>query len=225
MTDVADPTQLVELADYRARTADLYARVRADLAAGVDPAETWRRWVDERNGLLDTHPQSAVGPSELDFWAYDPAFRFEVVVEPPEGDGAGVRPIAVHEGEGVAPRRFTPVGRVSLPGLGPVGGGARLPLYWADAYSGGFFLPFRDATNGEETFGVGRYVLDGPKSADLGRVPGAGDGERLVIDLNFAYHPSCVWGDWVCPLAHPDSRVVARVEAGERRPWGLGGRR
>ena len=81
-------------------------------------------------------------------------------------------------------------------------------------YAGGLFLPFRDATNGAETYGAGRYVLDTAKSADLGGDPAAG---TLVIDLNFAFQPSCALDPlWACPLAPPSNRLEARVEAGER---------
>jgi uncharacterized protein (DUF1684 family) len=34
-----------------------------------------------------------------------------------------------------------------------------LELYWLEAYGGGIFVPFGDATNGSETYGPGRYVL------------------------------------------------------------------
>jgi uncharacterized protein (DUF1684 family) len=86
-----------------------------------------------------------------------------------------------------------------------------LDLFWFDDYAGGLFLPFRDATSGTETYGGGRYLLDGAKSADLGAVDG-----RLVLDFNFAYHPSCVHDPrWACPLAPPQNRLPVRVEGGE----------
>src|SRR5438874_9363892 len=47
-------------------------------------------------------------------------------------------------------------------------GSRRLAVYWMAGYAGGLFLPFRDATNGAETYGAGRYLLDGCTSADLG---------------------------------------------------------
>lgn len=105
----------------------------------------------------------------------------------------------------------TPVGRVRLP---LAGGDRTLTVSWLAGYADGLFLPFRDATNGVETYGAGRYVLDTAKSADLG-----GDATRrtLVVDLNFAYHPSCAFDPrWACPLAPPENRLDIRIEAGER---------
>ena len=80
-------------------------------------------------------------------------------------------------------------------------------------YSGGIFLPFGDATNGGQTYGAGRYLLDTAKGADLGVTP---DG-ALILDFNFAYQPSCAFDPrWACPLAPPEARVSIAIEAGER---------
>ena len=49
------------------------------------------------------------------------------------------------------------------------------------------------------------------KGADLGS-----DGERLVLDFNFAYNPSCSYdARWVCPLAPPANRLPLPLRAGE----------
>src|SRR5262249_8838690 len=91
-----------------------------------------------------------------------------------------------------------------------------LELYWLAGYAGGLFLPFRDGTSGIETYGAGRYLLDTVKGADLGT-----DNGRLVLDFNFAYHPSCVYDPrWTCPLAPPGNRLAIPIRAGERLPAG-----
>jgi uncharacterized protein (DUF1684 family) len=95
-------------------------------------------------------------------------------------------------------------------------GERRLGLYWMEGYAGGLFLPFRDATNGQETYGAGRYLLDGAKSADLG-----GDAARgtLHLDFNFAYQPSCAFDPrWACPLARPRTRSTSRSAPGSESP-------
>lgn len=85
-------------------------------------------------------------------------------------------------------------------------------MYWIDAYGGGAFVPFRDATSGQETYGAGRYLIDTVKGADLG-----GEHGRLVLDFNYAYHPSCAYDPrWSCPLAPPVNRLEGAVRAGER---------
>jgi uncharacterized protein (DUF1684 family) len=43
------------------------------------------------------------------------------------------------------------------------------------------------------------------------------DGDRLVLDFNFAYHPSCALNPrWACPPAPPTNRLPVAVRAGER---------
>ena len=106
---------------------------------------------------------------------------------------------------------WSPVGVVRLP---LPDGEATLPLFWMRGYTGGLFLPVLDGTSGDETYSAGRYLLDTAKSADLGGDPVAG---TVVVDMNFAFQPSCAFDpQWACPLAPPQSRVPARVEAGER---------
>jgi hypothetical protein len=231
------------LADWRRRIAELYAEVRATAAS--DPAAAWERWRIEREALFRGHPESPVPASERDafrarHWPYDEALRFGPVVEPatttPGGPGAqaGIGEPLRSEAPGdqaaaaVMPQpplgigitlpnsgsdvlAFDRVGTVSLP-LGD--GEATLDLFWMRGYAGGVFLPFLDGTNGIETYGAGRYVLDTAKGADLG---GDVDAGTIVVDLNFAFHPSCAFDPrWACPLAPPSNRIQARVEAGER---------
>jgi uncharacterized protein (DUF1684 family) len=57
-------------------------------------------------------------------------------------------------------------------------------------------------------------VLDAVKSADLGGNAATG---TLIIDFNFAYHPSCAFDPrWACPLAPPENRLDLPIRAGER---------
>jgi uncharacterized protein (DUF1684 family) len=88
----------------------------------------------------------------------------------------------------------------------------RLEVLWLDAYGGGIFIPFRDGSNGDATYGGGRYLLDTVKGADLGH-----ESDRIILDFNYAYHPSCVHSyRWSCPLAPPANQLELVVEAGER---------
>ena len=71
-----------------------------------------------------------------------------------------------------------------------------------------------DATAGVETYGGGRYVLDTAKGADLG-----GSDGRLVVDVNFAYNPSCAYDPaWACPLAPRGNVLGSPLRAGELVP-------
>lgn len=195
----------LELLDWRRRVAELYARVRA--LREKDPQAAHTEWRATRDRLFAEHPESPLeagaraGFTTLPCFPYDPGWSWEVAVS------TDVEPerFTIMTSTGT-PMDFIRFGRVEL----PVGS---LDVFWLDAYSGGVFLPFRDATAGRETYGGGRYLLDTVKGADLGTCT---DG-RLVLDFNFAYHPSCYHSpQWSCPLAPPGNRLAVRLTAGER---------
>jgi uncharacterized protein (DUF1684 family) len=195
----------LDLLDWRRAVFDLYARVRAD----ADPAAAWRAWRRGRDALFARHPQTPLeadavpGFAGLPCFPYDPALRVTARVQP---EPPSPRTLRVSTGEPVAGHRFG-LAWFRL-GEAPLA----LPVYWLDGYGGGLFLPFADATNGESTYGAGRYLLDTIKGADLG-----GDGDALVLDFNFAYNPSCAYrSSWTCPLPAGESRLSVPVEAGER---------
>ena len=74
---------------------------------------------------------------------------------------------------------FSRLGRIEL----PLPNGVRsLSVFWMAGYAGGLFIPFRDATNGAETYPAGRYLVDGAKGADLGGDPEAG---TITVDFNY----------------------------------------
>lgn len=187
------------LLDWRRRTAALYADVRVTSAA--DPAGALERFRAGRHELFATHPDRPGGALPA-YWPHDPALRFEAEVD----TAVAPVPLLVERSDG-ATVPFTRFGTVHL----PIGD---LDVYWLESYGGGVFLPFRDATCGTTSYGGGRYLLDTVKGADLG-----GAGNRLVLDFNYAYHPSCYYSDaWACPLAPPGNRLPGPIEAGERVP-------
>lgn len=191
------------LLDWRRRVADLYSAVRAKLRTDAPVAHAL--WRSTRDELFRAHPQSPIPEGErssfrgLPYYDYDPRFAKRGRIRPLPEERYDV----ATSGDGVIP--FVRFGAVDL----DVGS---LEVFWLDAYSGGVFVPFRDATAGTTTYGGGRYLLDTAKSADLGAV-----GDELILDFNFAYHPSCRYDPkWVCPLAPPGNRLQVAIEAGER---------
>jgi uncharacterized protein (DUF1684 family) len=201
------------LADWRRHVAALYADVRA--MATTDPATAFAHWRAVRERLFREHPQSPVPIGErAGFQArhfdHDPAMRFVVPVEPAPAADPGALAIEVPN-SGAATLSFSRIGSVRLPFPG---GQQRLSVFWMTGYAGGLFIPFRDATNGRETYGAGRYLVDAAKSHDLGADEATGD---LILDFNFATQPSCAFDPrWACPLAPPENRLDIEVRAGER---------
>jgi hypothetical protein len=192
------------LLDWRRRVHALYVQVRAT----PDPARAHDRWRTGRDELFATHPDSPLLPEAragfqgLPVPAYDPAWRFEVEVEP-SGEPAHLEVPTGTDGTVV----FDRVGRAELPGIGS------LDVWWLGSYGGGVFVPLKDASAGRRTYGGGRYLLDTVKGADLGGEAASG---RLVLDLNFAYNPSCAYDPaWACPLAPPGNVLAVEVPVGE----------
>jgi len=222
-------SERLQLADWRRCVAELYAEVRRTAAS--DPAAAHERWRTGREALYRGHQASPV-PVErrAEFRAihfpYDPGLRFELplAVDPaPAPQSAQAVAAAVPFGLKLPistgqPLAFERVGWLDVPFEA---GERRLALFWLPEYSGGLFLPFRDGTNGRETYGGGRYLLDTAKGADLGA--GAGhdrDGHEIgciVVDFNFSYQPSCAFDPrWSCPLSPVDNRLELEIRAGER---------
>jgi uncharacterized protein (DUF1684 family) len=199
---------MLDLLDYRRRVADMYRTIRE---LGTDAAEahvTFRRVRDE---LFRSHPESPLDDAQkatfrgLRYYDYDPAFRVVARVD------TNIEPTTYRielGADGLLTLRL--FGRVAFEL--PTGSGS-LGLFWVAGYGGGVFLPFRDATSGQETYGGGRYLLDTIKGADLGSTQ-----DGLVLDFNYAYNPSCHYNPrWVCPLALPESRLAFPIPVGEKQ--------
>lgn len=71
-------------------------------------------------------------------------------------------------------------------------------------YENELFLPFTDLTNGEETYGAGRYLdLHGPLGAEV------------EIDFNKAYNPYCAYSHrYSCPVPPSTNHLPVAVKAG-----------
>ncbi len=71
-------------------------------------------------------------------------------------------------------------------------------------YKNYLFLPFRDKTNGKETYGGGRYLEMWIPNRD-----------SVIIDFNKAYNPYCVYNTkYSCPLVPKQNRMDIPVYAG-----------
>jgi uncharacterized protein (DUF1684 family) len=184
------------VASWRREVHSLYAEVRA----APEPAEAHELWVRRRTELFNLHPASPRQRGQsLRHAPYDPEYRFVVPLEP--AGPQSWQPVTGTDGE--VP--FQRAGRFVLTGLGA------LDVWWLGSYGNGLFVPIRDTTAGRGSYGAGRYLIDTVKGADLGR-----ENDSWVVDLNFAYNPSCAYDpQWACPLAPAGNRLTADVAVGE----------
>lgn len=89
-----------------------------------------------------------------------------------------------------------------------------LPIYQShelratEEYKDHLFLPFKDLTNGLESYGGGRYL-------DL-NIP---EGDTLVLDFNKAYNPYCAYSSrYSCPIPPKENRLKLHIRAGVSMP-------
>ena len=77
----------------------------------------------------------------------------------------------------------------------------------ADTIRDFLLIPFRDATNGDETYAGGRYIeIDLP-------LPG-----NLVLDFNRATNPWCAYdAGYACPIPPRENQLPMPIRAGEKR--------
>ena len=146
---------------------------------------------DHRSPILDQ--ASFKG---LRYFDPDPAFRFTVA--PAAADGETIE-VQTSDGRRRSYRRAATVS------LDTPGGQADLTLYTTEG-SDAFFVPFRDATSGSETYGAGRYLDIEPN-----------DDGTVTIDFNMAYNPFCAYSEaYSCPLPPPENRLDVPITAGEK---------
>lgn len=71
------------------------------------------------------------------------------------------------------------------------------------------FVLFADPTNGQETYGSGRFLyVDKPDASG-----------KTVLDFNQAINPPCAFTPYAtCPLPPRQNRLALRVTAGEKKP-------
>lgn len=189
--------QAFELADFRAAVARIYltATDLADFRA-------------QRDALFASHPQSPIPPGTafqgIRYFAPSREFVAEVELRPAPGE------IEIDTGGPDGVCRYDRAGILETPW-------GELSLWWLAAYGGGLFLPVRDATCGPESYGGGRYLTDTVKGTH-GRGVEPLAGNRVRLDFNYLYNPSCAYDDqWLCPLAPPENTLTVPIRAGELR--------
>ena len=71
-------------------------------------------------------------------------------------------------------------------------------------YKNYLFLPFKDITTGETTYGGGRYL-------DC-QIP---DSDYIELDFNECYNPYCAYSEgWSCPIVPEENQIQVEVKAG-----------
>ncbi len=171
------------------------------------PLADFRRQIDE---FMRQHAQSPLDRQErarfdgLKYYPENPAYVFEAEIALFPEDGPAVS-MQTSSGDTVEYRRWGQFA-FRLDGIS-----AELTIY-SDEDGYDLFLPFKDATNGAETYGAGRY-LDNHRPGLWQLSP-----TRLRLDFNFAYNPYCAYSPYYsCPLPPLENWLKVAIRAGEKK--------
>ncbi len=179
---------------------------------------TWLR--QEKDRFFKNSPYSPLSPQQqttfnrLDYFDPNPALIFDLKPEP----FADQKHVQMQTSTGEM-RTYMRWGQVKFPVDGQE---ATLTLYFSPGQEN-FFVPFTDSTNGQETYGSGRYL-------EVKRLP---DG-KVRLDFNEAYNPYCAYPSpqsliedsdgepkmWSCPIPPRENHLSVAIRAGEKKPRG-----
>ncbi|MFE7236404.1 DUF1684 domain-containing protein [Streptomyces sp. NPDC002405] len=169
---------------------------RTDLVTG-EPEHGLRFW--------DADSPAVRHFDRVDVFPYDPAWVLEATYTPV----SGARRVAFeHIRDNGGTRDLVVPGDITL----TVDGRA----YTLGAFDddGTLLLVFGDPTNGDTTYGAGRFLF----------VQRTEDDDRVLLDFNRAFVPPCGFSDqYNCPMPPRQNRFHLPVEAGEKLPVFRGG--
>lgn len=162
---------------------------------------------EEKDRFFAEHPQSPIPDDRreafdgLRYFQPDQAYRFEV----PLREHAVKEEVTVEtttDGE----RTYLRWGEFRLDVDGE---SVTLQAYRRPDDDESYWVPFRDETSGEETYGAGRYI-------DLDESDRTEEGD-WIVDFNRAYSPFCAYNErYECPLIPMENWLDVRIEAGEK---------
>jgi uncharacterized protein (DUF1684 family) len=156
--------------------------------------------------LKDTRsPLQKQDIKHLRFFDADPAYRLECEFERAEG----AKPFEMATYSGIT----KPYIKYGILTFSIEGQAHQLAVYQSlrlmriPTYKDHLFIPFKDATNGETTYGGGRYI-----DISLNDIKD----KKLILDFNRAYNPWCAYSDgYNCPIPPRENHLSVSILAGE----------
>jgi uncharacterized protein len=145
-----------------------------------------------------TSPLGKHEPSNFDglkYYPYDPSLALELSLD----RDVASEPVQMGTSTGDS-REYSRVGKIHFEVKGAP---AEVTLY---GEPGNLFLPIRDATSGQATYGAGRY-LEPEMTGD----------DTVFVDFNLLYNPYCAYNEqFSCPLPPVENWLQVPIEAGEQ---------
>ena len=167
--------------------------------------KTQRKQKDE---FFSNHHQSPISEEDqlkftgLDYYDPNTKYRFELMLN----EYSDHKPIQLNDSKGNI-RNMLIWGEFNFDIEGE---NYTLQAYKTDAKENRLFVPFKDLTNGKETYGAGKYL-------DLYYEEDLTPGEKWILDFNKSTNPWCAYSEnYACPLVPPANWLKIEIKAGEK---------
>ena len=165
----------------------------------------WRR---ERDEFFENHQRSPLSPKEkknfkgLKYYPFDARYLFSGEIERFVLHINNPKYYATFLTNKGVNKRYIRYGKIHF----NLNGKECLLEIYKSILSDSLFIPFKDKTNGKETYEGGRYI-----DAEIL------SGYKMVLDFNMAYHPSCAYNDkFICVLPPRENMLDTEIRAGEK---------
>jgi uncharacterized protein len=178
--------------------------------SSIDNSEEKRvlEWRKERDIFFKTHERSPLTPQakknfkSLKYYPFHPKYVFSGQIERFIFQIDNPKYYATFLTNKGTNKRYLRYGKFRL----KMDGQEHAIEIYKSILSDNLFIPFKDKTNGKETYEGGRYI-----DAEILV------GYKMVLDFNMAYSPACVYNDrFICVLPPKENTLEIMVEAGEK---------
>ena len=166
------------------------------------------RWRKDRDQFFKTHQRSPLTPAEkkgfkgLDYFPFNPQYCFDGQIKRQVlhiNDPKYYATFLTNKGTN---KRYIRYGTFQF----NLEGKEQIVEVYKSILSDNLFIPFKDLTNGKETYPGGRYI-----DAEILT------GYKMVLDFNMAYYPSCAYNDkFTCALPPKENYLDVEIKAGEK---------
>ncbi len=177
-----------------------------DLKAQEKRVSEWRR---ERDAFFKTHQRSPLSPKEkrnfrgLKYYPFNPKYLFYGPIERYIFHINNPKYYATFLTNKGTNKRYIRYGIFHFKLDGKESG---IEIY-KSILSDNLFVPFKDKTNGKESYEGGRYM-----DAEILQ------GYKMILDFNMAYHPSCAYNNnFICVLPPRENALDIEIPAGEKK--------
>ena len=183
-------------------------RIETDPSAMKAQEQRVKEWRKDRNDFFKNHQRSPLTPKqrrsfkELKYYPFDARFVFFGQIERTILHVNNPQYYATFLTNKGTNKRYIRYGRFHF----KVEGKECVIEINKSILSDTLFVPFKDLTNGKETYEGGRYI-------DAEILPGY----QMVLDFNMAYNPSCAYNEkFVCVLPPKENMLRIEIPAGEK---------